>query len=85
MIDQSFNNVYATNTFLANINGISAEKYIFICNKFEKESFNALILPDITLKFSVNEYINYMGNVGKDAVKNLVNSNEIRKVSFLIL
>lgn len=85
VIDQSFNNVYATNTFLANINGISAEKYIFICNKFEKESFNALILPDITLKFSVNEYINYMGNVGKDAVKNLVNSNEIRKVSFLIL
>lgn len=85
VVDQSFNNVYATNTFLANVNGISAEKYIFVCNKFEKESFNALILPEITLKFSVNEYINYIGNVGKDAVSNLVNSNEIRKVSFLIL
>lgn len=54
-------------------------------NKFEKESYNALILPEITLKFSINEYINYMGNIGKDAVKNLVNSNEIRKISFLIL
>ena len=50
-----------------------------------QESFNALILPEITLKFSINEYINYMGNVGKDVVKNFVNSNEIRKVSFLIL
>ena len=85
VIDQSYNTVYATNTFLTNINGISTEKYIFLCNKFEKESFNALILPEITLKFSINEYINYMGNVGKDVVKNFVNSNEIRKVSFLIL
>ena len=57
----------------------------FPFNKFEKESYNALILPEITLKFSINEYINYMGNIGKDAVKNLVNSNEIRKISFLIL
>ena len=85
VIDQSYNTVYATNTFLANVNGISTEKYIFLCNKFEKESYNALILPEITLKFSINEYINYMGNIGKDAVKNLVNSNEIRKISFLIL
>lgn len=85
VIDQSYNTVYATNTFLTNINGISTEKYFFLCNKFEKESFNALILPEITLKFSINEYINYMGNVGKDVVKNFVNSNEIRKVSFLIL
>ena len=85
VIDQSFNNVYATNTFLSNVNGISAEKYIFVCNKFEKDLFNALILPEITLKFSVNEYINYADNVGRDAVKSLINSNEIRKVSFLVL
>ena len=85
VIEQSFNNVHATNTFLANVNGISSEKYIFVCNKFKKDLFNALILPEINLKFSVNEYINHIDDAGRDAVKNLVNSNEIRKVSFLIL
>lgn len=30
VIDQSYNTVYATNTFLTNINGISTEKYIFL-------------------------------------------------------
>ena len=33
VIDQSYNTVYATNTFLANVNGISTEKYIFLCKR----------------------------------------------------
>lgn len=34
---QSLSSVMATNLFVSNINGASTEKYVFVCNNFDKE------------------------------------------------
>lgn len=83
--DQTYNNVQATNDFLSNVNGVNTEKYIFVCNRFRKDAYNALKLSEIVLKFTVNEYISELGTKGRYNMDELVNSNEIRKVSFLVL
>lgn len=85
VIAQNYNNVQATNSLLSNINGVNTEKYVFVCNRFCKEEYNALILPEITMKFTVNEYISDLKINGRHSMNELVNSNEIRKVSFLVI
>ncbi len=83
--DQSYSSVYSTNLLLSNINGSNSEKYMFICNKFDKDDTNALISPQISLKFNVNEYVE------KVPVNDIAKCNEIsqinglKKVSFLVI
>lgn len=83
--EQSLNAVQATNTFLSNINSTNSDKYIFVCNKFRKDSYNALLSPDLVTKFSVNEYVEVFEPNG--AVKNeeLSQNSGIRKMSFLVI
>lgn len=83
--EQSINAVQATNALISNINGTNSDKYVFVCNKFEKESYNALISPDMTLKFSVNEYIDRFEVSGVIKLEELSQKAGIRKVSFLII
>lgn len=83
--DQSLNGVYATNGLVSNINGANSDKFIFICNKFESNNYNALISPDITIKYSINEYVeNYRDGV-RMKCEELSSKNEIRKVAFLVI
>lgn len=83
--NQTFNSVQATNCLITNINGINAEKYIFICNSFNKESYNALIMPELKLKFSVNEYIENYNYYEQMKIKDFVKQQSIQRVSFLII
>ena len=55
--EQSIASVFATNLLVSNINGISSEKYCFICNKYNKENENALISPNVKTKFNISEFI----------------------------
>lgn len=82
---QSIASVVATNILVSNINGVSAEKYIFICNDFVKEDDNALISPNVALKFVVNDYIEHIRRY--DAVKpeQLCAQGGIQRTAFLIL
>ncbi len=83
--EQSIASVYATNFLAANINGITSEKYIFVCNNFDKEKNNALVMPDIELKFSVNDYIENIVAYEKLKVEALSADTGIQKISFLLL
>ena len=77
--------VYATNGFVSNINGASTDKFLFICNRFENDSYNAIISPDIEKKYSVNEYVgNIITNNGMKC-ENLSENSGIKKVTFLVL
>lgn len=83
--EQSIYAVNATNALVSNINGTNSDKYVFVCNKFRKEDYNALISPTMVNKFTVNEYIDNF------EIKENVNCEElsqevgIRKASFLVL
>lgn len=83
--EQSINAVYATNVLISNLNGIGSEKYIFICNRFDNDKYNALISPDVSIKFSINEYIDEISSNGIITSTELSSNKGIRKVAFLIV
>lgn len=82
---QTMNSVYATNVLVSNINGSGSDKYSFICNDFDKGADNALISPEIALKFNVTEYIEHMEHFDGLKCGELSNSSGIQKTAFLIL
>lgn len=77
--------VCATNHLVANINGVNDEKYIFVCNDFDKEAENALIASDINMKFTVSEYIDHFGHYERMKLEEFTRESGIQKVSFLII
>lgn len=83
--NQSLASVLATNILVANINGASAEKYIFICNDFDKEEDNALISPNVALKFSVSDYIDHFRHYENMKPDDLSKESSIQKAAFLII
>lgn len=83
--DQSEASVFATNILISNINGINSEKYFFICNDFDKDKDNALISPKMSLKFSINEYIDHMENYDGFKYDNYAKNAGIQRVAFLIM
>lgn len=77
--------VYATNVLVSNMNGVNAEKYIFICNDFKKEEENALISSDIPNKFTVSDYIEHIEGYDHIKVEELSKDKGIQKTAFLII
>lgn len=82
---QSKASVFATNVLVRNINGINNEKYIFICNNFDKDNANALISPEISMKFSVTEYIEHISHIEQLSLKELGNNKGIQKIAYWIM
>ncbi|MBR5636700.1 MAG: AAA family ATPase [Pseudobutyrivibrio sp.] len=83
--DQSVNSVSGTNHLASNINGINSEKYIFICNRFNKDMFNALIATEVVPKFSITEYITEISTNTFVKPSEMADNNGIRKVAFLAM
>ncbi|MGM9603392.1 MAG: AAA family ATPase [Faecousia sp.] len=83
--NQSIAAVYATNTLVANINGLNTDKYIFICNDFDKLQSNALISPQISLKFTVSDYIDHFRFYEQMKLDDLSKESSIQRVAFLII
>lgn len=83
--EQSVNAVFAVNALISNINGTGSDKYIFVCNKFEKDAYNALISPNYTCKFTVNEYVDKFAVNGIPKCEELSEKEGIKKTAFLIL
>lgn len=83
--NQSLASVLATNLLVSNINGVSTDKYIFICNNFDKEADNALISPNVALKFSVSDYIDHFVHYVNMKPDDLSKESSIQKAAFLIL
>lgn len=83
--NQSKAAVSATNTLVANINGLNTDKYIFVCNNFDKLQSNALISPQISLKFTVSEYIDHFRFYEQMKLDDLSKESSIQRVAFLII
>lgn len=83
--NQTVNAVVATNVLISNINGINAEKYIFVCNDFDKDKENALISSNMSIKFTINEYVEHINNYDKVSCDDLSKEKSIQKAAFLII
>lgn len=82
---QSIASVVATNILVSNINGISAEKFVFVCNDFVKEEENALTATNIALKFSVSDYIEHITRYDSMKPEQLAAEAGIQRTAMLIL
>lgn len=83
--NQTVASVMSTNLLVRNINGISSEKYIFVCNNFDKEQDNALISPRVAPKFTTSEYIEHFLHYEKMRPEDFSNENSIQRSAFLII
>ncbi len=83
--NQSLASVLATNILVSNINGAGADKYIFICNDFEKEESNALISPNVSLKFTISDYIEHFRHYEEMKPVDLAKESSIQRTAFLII
>ena len=85
VVKQTLASVLATNILVSNINGANADKYIFICNDFDKEDDNALISPNVALKFTVSDYIDHFPHYANMKPDDLSKESSIQKAAFLII
>lgn len=83
--DQTEAAVYATNVLIANINGVNNEKYSFICNNFNKDGENALISPNLSLKFSVTDYVEHMAHYDNLRCEDYAKTPGIQRTAFLVM
>ena len=82
---QSKNAVLATNLMMSNINGVNADKYICVCNDFDKDSENALILADYNIIFSVSEYIEHLNKNNSIKLGDIAEIPSLQKIAYLII
>ena len=82
---QTLSSVLATNILVSNINGANSDKYVFICNDFDKDEDNALISPSVSLKFSISDYIDHFANYENMKPDELSKENSIQRTAFLII
>lgn len=80
---QDSSSVIATNKFVNNINMKDSNRYIFLCNRFQKEEVNAL--KENTWGFTVSEYLEQMSELEKINVDELARNKALRKMSLLII
>lgn len=81
---QDMASVFATNMLVANVNGLNEEKYLFLCNDFDKDRPNALISPDISLHFRVSDYIDHFRYYEQMKLEELADDSGIQRVAFLV-
>lgn len=85
VLKQNKASVYSTNLLVSNITGVNSEKYVFVCNDFNKELDNALISPTLTPHFSVNEYIDHFAHYDQAKCAELAKDTGIQKIAYLIM
>ena len=85
LTQQTLSSVLATNILVYNINGANSDKYIFICNDFDKDKDNALISSAVSLKFSISDYIDHFANYENMKPDDLSKENSIQRTAFLII
>lgn len=75
----------ATNDLVANISMSDNDKYVFVCNKFDKNKTNALINSTQEILFSITDYID---NIDEIQIKDLETTSKnlgMKKVAFLLM
>lgn len=82
---QTANAVYATNLLAANINGLNSDKYLFVCNDYNRNQENALVAPAQSLKFVPNEYIVHKHQYDHLKCADLAKDSDLQKTAVLIM
>lgn len=83
--NQSVAAVTATNVLVTNVNGMNGDKYVFLCNNFDKDADSALIASGVPLKFTISEYIEHFPFAEQLKPEALSKQSSIQRAAFLII
>ncbi|MEG2928211.1 MAG: AAA family ATPase [Oscillospiraceae bacterium] len=83
--EQTAASVFSTNLLASNINGINADKFAFVCNNFNKDLDNAIISPMMTMRFSINEYVEHFEHYDRLKCDDFAKNSSIQKATVLVL
>lgn len=82
---QTANAVYATNLLVENINAMNSEKFLFVCNDFDRSRENVLVNSDMQVKFTPSEYIVHMEDYDEMKCADFAKSNSMQKIAVLVI
>ncbi len=82
--DQTRKSVYATNILVTNINCTNSDKFLFICNNFNDDKYNALLSKEFEIRFVVNDYIGSLEEYDEVICEDLLSNKGIQKIAFLL-
>lgn len=83
---QSRASVNATNMLVKNMSFSEKEKYLFICNQFDANKFNALVEEtNIKPNFTVNEYVKNIPDIDSMKLSEIVADTDMQKLPFWII
>ena len=74
-----------TNMLLKNISYSDKEKFIFLCNKYNKSQENYLVSTQEKANFAVNEYIKTIKDIDSKKLAEICAEPEIQKVAYMII
>lgn len=77
--------LFATNMLVSNINGVNGEKYFFICNDFDKDNDNAIISPNLSLKFTISDYVEHMDHFNSLKCEDYAKNAGVQRTAFLVM
>lgn len=83
--DQSRAAAFATNSLYESISGASGEKFLYICNDFDRDADNALTDPSLRLRFSINEYLQHFHGFDKKNLDALSKEKDVQKLAYLLI
>lgn len=82
---QSKASVHKTNCLCENMSGATSDKYLYICNFFEKESENYLNDSSEVMRFEVNDFVQTFSMMGKKTIESLAREKDIQRVAYLLI
>ncbi len=84
---QSQKSLLATNRLMSNINDSNSDKYLYLCNNFDRYENNRLLVDADTPapKFTVGEYVRHFAHADTMKAEELQNVAEYQKMAFLLL
>ncbi len=79
--EQSTNSILATNALLTNIDDSNKDKYIFICNKYDKSNQKDLIVAP---KYIIDDYVEMIDQYEDKNYQDLVGISGISRLAYLL-
>ncbi|MGN1170122.1 MAG: AAA family ATPase [Lachnospiraceae bacterium] len=82
---QSKTAVFATNRLYESISGASGEKFLYVCNHFDRDADNSLTDPALKPRFSINEYIQRFQEPDKRNLEALSKEKDMQELAYLLI
>lgn len=85
VMKQDLQSANATNCLMANMNGASSDKYIYVCNDYDDEQHNAIASSKLSSKLKGIEYVEHINTTGVLKPSDIANEKGIGKLVIQLL